>query len=1172
MKAAETPTKHGNPGDPAPEKRSHEKDASASSSADKPDNKPLSFLELVQTEHRILNRESGDSTKTAAPSASHEPWVRFTARDYFGLALSGGGIRSATFNIGLLQALDEKGVLNSVDYLSTVSGGGYAGGFWSTWLWRKAAMERQPQATFPNAGSNPPGTAGGLPDPREPAQIRHLREYSRFIIPRLGFREFETWNAVITVLGGVLPSILTSLCLLALAFALGDRFAFHMVFGSSLEASTVWFCAATCAVQFYALWRWKRIEIDGPLDAALILAPAIGFSVIAWYAMLSKLEPKGPNDPALATFTIGNMHPLAFAPAFAWGAAALVLIAIRALGSRFFEDSKRGSWSSGVDRAASLCLAPAIVAAGMAAVWELGRYLAMSKTDAPLETSIAGTTVAGSLLFSLRNWLAKRVTDGGGESFSERLMSNLKPFIPRILSSAVFVGLVLTAVLVLQATSVSTHPRGILWACGVQIVLALFLFNPTRVGMHDFYRRRIRDCFLVAAGAGLARDREKDDPTLKALREGLEGQSKGTAKPGDPSPPGSRVPIHLVCCTANNLAGDTLTGLYRGARSAVISPFGVSLGGVTAPLDDLRLSSALTASAAAFNSQMGQLSMDWGPAVAFAMSTFNLRLGLWVPHPNNPTRRQFTAMPGAAFFKELFGMTDCDPVEGEEDDSPIGSEGFVKTQTRRFDYLHLSDGGHFENLAIYELVRRHCRYIIVSDCGADEDIKFDDLANAIRRVREDFGVEIELDVEPLRPGPGGNSVQHAVVGTIHYDGLYGADKGTILYIKPTITGDEPADVLQHHSRYPHFPHDTTAEQFYNEAQWESYRCLGEHVGRSVLEFLEKPASLKPSFVENLFLGAGESWRPALPRQDEIYSALTEQCRSVETDIRQNAPEWLKHEFFPEVAFAEGENKLVHSRRPPDATQAVYFLMMVIQVMEDVWVAAELDKYWSHPMSQGWMTYFHRWAVTPSFRTWWPILRPMYSNGLREFVKERFEIRLRDGKARPDEANLPGPTLAMGVPTTVGALKGLAADQWIRMYGKFSDPAQPAIAYSLTLIDGASALSPIQVAFLRYAEKGKTVSWHCDDLFVPYALVGGGIMARFLDGLIAYLRDEKYEKVCVTISEKGERRVPNRAARWALVETINFYKSRGFFYEDPPMPRQGDPPKAVETRLRLNLVR
>src|SRR5258707_5422778 len=85
------------------------------------------------------------------------------------------------------------------------------------------------------------------------------------------------------------------------------------------------------------------------------------------------------------------------------------------------------------------------------------------------------------------------------------------------------------------------------------------------------------------------------------------------------------------------------------------------------------------------------------------------------------------------------------------------------------EHLHLSDGGHFENLGLYELIRRHCRYIIVSDCSADPEIAFDDLANTLRCVREDFGVEIDLDVAPLCPtGSGNRSTQHAVVRIIHY--------------------------------------------------------------------------------------------------------------------------------------------------------------------------------------------------------------------------------------------------------------------------------------------------------------------------------------------------------------------------------------------------------------------
>jgi hypothetical protein len=175
----------------------------------------------------------------------------------------------------------------------------------------------------------------------------------------------------------------------------------------------------------------------------------------------------------------------------------------------------------------------------------------------------------------------------------------------------------------------------------------------------------------------------------------------------------------------------------------------------------------------------------------------------------------------------MLGLTLCEPLN----DRPPGNGGTVKkTAVPAFlRYLHLSDGAHFENLALYELIRRHCRYIIVSDCSADPEVAFDDLANALRRAREDFGVEIDIDISPLRPGPDKRSAQHAVVGTIYYNGLEGTDQGTILYFKPTLTGDEPPDVLQYQTRNVAFPHESTGDQFYDEAQWESYRRHWESI-------------------------------------------------------------------------------------------------------------------------------------------------------------------------------------------------------------------------------------------------------------------------------------------------------------------------------------------------------
>jgi hypothetical protein len=185
---------------------------------------------------------------------------------------------------------------------------------------------------------------------------------------------------------------------------------------------------------------------------------------------------------------------------------------------------------------------------------------------------------------------------------------------------------------------------------------------------------------------------------------------------------------------------------------------------------------------------------------------------------------------------------------------------------------NLSDGGHFENLGGYELIRRRLPLIILIDAEQDTDYKFSGLADLIRKARLDFGAEIEFvdpqtvrkhlkDAEVLEffgtlgqlrrvdPSALEKSVSsvglelpasrealsraHAAIARVTY-----ADNQTppswLIYVKATLTGDEPVDVLEYHSSHPDFPHESTANQFFDEAQWESYRRLGEHIGCTVL--------------------------------------------------------------------------------------------------------------------------------------------------------------------------------------------------------------------------------------------------------------------------------------------------------------------------------------------------
>jgi hypothetical protein len=202
--------------------------------------------------------------------------------------------------------------------------------------------------------------------------------------------------------------------------------------------------------------------------------------------------------------------------------------------------------------------------------------------------------------------------------------------------------------------------------------------------------------------------------------------------------------------------------------------------------------------------------------LAFLMTVFNVRLGWWLGNPLLDKWRESGPALGLTYLlAELFGMTNI-----------------------RRSYVYLSDGGHFENLGIYELVRRRCPLIIACDGEQDGAMSFGGLGNAIRKCRMDFGVEIEIDPTPIALNANGLSTQQFAVGTIRYPERDPITKervtGTLFYLKSSMTGREPVDLLEYRRREPAFPHQSTGDQFFDESQFESYRKLGYTVGSGAL--------------------------------------------------------------------------------------------------------------------------------------------------------------------------------------------------------------------------------------------------------------------------------------------------------------------------------------------------
>ncbi|MEZ2299388.1 patatin-like phospholipase family protein [Variovorax sp. RCC_210] len=370
--------------------------------------------------------------------------------------------------------------------------------------------------------------------------------------------------------------------------------------------------------------------------------------------------------------------------------------------------------------------------------------------------------------------------------------------------------------------------------CFVIFVLFGSRVDVNKFSLHNMYKTRLIRCYLGASRQARRTAHpftgfdDKDDVYLCNMRHTKMDSSIPVR------------PHHILNAAINITQGSNLAWQERKAASFTFTPnqcgfalgpsTGDSMGATAMSAGVMRvggyrpttewaseqdegktftLGMAMATSGAALSPNRGAATT---PALAFLLTVFNARLGRWSPNPlwRLGWRRSSPVFGLFCLLHELFGYTN---------------------ETSNFVYL--SDGGHFDNSGVYELVRRRCTMILAVDATADSARGMEDLANLVRKCRIDFGVEIDFNLDRLGTSEERQDRSDGFVrGTINY----GTVMGTIVIIKPTLVAIRKlgVDVFAYSRKNTLFPHETTVDQFFSESQFESYRKLGEQLGEACL--------------------------------------------------------------------------------------------------------------------------------------------------------------------------------------------------------------------------------------------------------------------------------------------------------------------------------------------------
>jgi hypothetical protein len=790
-------------------------------------------------------------------------------------------------------------LLQRFHYLSTVSGGGYIGGWLTAWIHHCAGGISGVVSML----TEPHGKV--RPNP-EPDQIQNLRSYSNYLSPRLGLLSADSWTLVGTYLRNLLLNWLVIIPLLAAALTVPWIYTAILLVNPPPYSFLPLWLGAVCVVPGVAYmglnlpcgrnarWGQKRFLVFCLLP--LLLASILMTIFWAWFSYYGR--------PLIAWRFLGLGEPRTWVPFFYLGVAIHLASYLTSLlpshGFRFMEflgvliSGAAGGlllwlaatqlfpqplWNAelytccGVPLFMALFFLAIMVFAGVSSRWTddedrewWGRATGWLVAVAVGWLAISALVMFGPFLLSKSVSAAITFVTGGAAGaiavFAGR--SSMTPATPRqadktgptakILSKvASFAAIIFIAVLLILITklttevmkSVGTH-RNFHWnlateshvlkqtveylnvilytpwwailllglALAAMGLMMALIIDPNKFSLHAMYRDRLIRAYLGASNP--KRDPnpftgfdERDDLRMAELWQ---------------SDTFARKLMPVINIALNLVAGSKLAWQERKAENFTVTPLHCGAAGVGYRRTDgaenqryggrggISLGTAVTISGAAASPNMGYHS---SPVVTFILALLNVRLGVWLGNPGPPGDRTFQL--GYPTFSV----------------GPMVAEAFGLTNNRS-PYIYLSDGGHFENLGLYEMVLRRCHYIVVSDAGEDPGCSFADLGGAVRKIRIDFGISIEFDEiaifsrcdEEARNAMGRN----CAIGRIRYSEVDGpeAEDGILIYIKPACYGNEPRDIYEYFKTNLAFPHESTTDQFFTESQFESYRMLGVH--------------------------------------------------------------------------------------------------------------------------------------------------------------------------------------------------------------------------------------------------------------------------------------------------------------------------------------------------------